>query len=363
MARRKRPSRGAKLVVVLLVAVALGAIGWTVASRYSGKSSPSTQSLSVPSTAEIDPGTPLPSTTSLAAQARRQIGAIVYLGANGLPPGTLESLRALHATEVYLYVAYYSDAYYLIPQNPYGLAQPRDTLGAAITQLHGAGYRVIGVISSALLDWRQAPPVGIAILQSPRVPIFDPVKAGPFVEELTKALVRYHVDGVYVGEPYWVQPTSDSEKKLQFNRLYERLIAITGAAGVPFQMIMPTYYAYFDDTEQAGLLPSFLELPFQSVGMDAEVAYYTNDRNADLAYYKRLVALTLSMANGRDSLIELSLHKAMVTGPVPLDFFEQELSLAKSAGIKTVVIFAAEFWANLPNRAGYSSALADFLAR
>jgi len=359
MVRRRRPSRGAKLLVVLLVAVALGAVGWTVAARYPGRSSPSTQSLSV---ASIDPGAPLSSAASLAAQTGPQIGAIVYLGANGLPSGTLESLRALHATEVYLYVAYYSDAYYMIPLNPYGLAQPRDTLGTAITQLHGAGYRVIGVISSALLDWRQAPKAGRAILQASQSPIFDPVKAGPFVEELTQALVRYHVDGVYVGEPYWVEPTSDSEKKLEFNRLYGRLIAITNAAGVPFQMIMPTYYAYFDLTKQAGLLTSFPELPFQSVGMDAEYAYYTSDGNADLAYYKRLVALSLSMANGRDSLLELSLHKAMVSGPVPLDFFEQELFLAKSAGIKTVVIFAAQYWESLPNRAAYSDALAAFLA-
>ncbi|MBN1631686.1 MAG: hypothetical protein JW990_18175, partial [Thermoleophilia bacterium] len=172
------------------------------------------------------------------ASDSRHIAAIVYLDADGLPPNTLEQLAGLRATEVYLYVAYYSDVYYSIPDNPYGLAEPRDTLGAAITQLHAAGCEVTAVISSALLDSQQAPPAGLAILQDPTSSIVDPERAGSFIEDLTRALVLYDIDGVYFGEPYWITPTTDPAEMQQFNDLYERLLAITAAAGVPFKMIL-----------------------------------------------------------------------------------------------------------------------------
>ena len=379
--RRKRRSRQAKIGMVFLVAVIFAVGGWILISLTSdgaakppwsstpqstnpgnGSSQPNggTQSSS-PVTQQSTSPSPSPAKTlPTISPLGRQVGAIVYLDGKGLPKGTFESLKGLHATEVYLYVAYYSDAYYAIPKNPYGLALPGDTLGAAIKQLHDAGYRVIGVISSALLDWRQAPPQGLELLQDPQKPIFDPVKAGPLVEELTRSLVQYPLDGIYVGEPYWLASTSDDNKKLEWNSLYEQLLAITQEAGIPFHMIMPTFNGYYT------LHSSFAALPFQTIGMDAEFAYYTPARATNIDYFNQLVAITLSLATGRDALIELNLHQGLQSTlqstPVPPDFFAEELSLARKAGIRRVVIFASTFWAKLPNKNQYSAALADFLA-
>jgi len=365
-ATRKQSSRLAKLAVVFVVAALLAAGGWLLVSHGPTKQN-AIQTAASATSVQPSPThmtqTTIPATTPTTTKpAGRQIGAIVYLNADGLPLGTLESLRGLHATEVYLYVAYWSDAYYAIPDNPYGLAEPRDSLGAAITELHSAGYRVIAVISSALLDWRQAPQKGLDILQSPRLPLFDPAKAGPFVEELTRSLVQYSVDGVCVGEPYWDTPTSDPSKQVKFTLLYQRLLAITQKAGVPFHMIMPAYYAYFDGTETASLDATFATLPFEPIGMDAEYSYYGADNASNLTYYRKLIDVSLSLAGSRDALIELSLHKAFASDPVPPDFFTEELSVAKTAGIKTVIIFAAEFWQSLTNQQTYSAALADFIA-
>ena len=379
--RRKRRSRQAKIGLVFLLAVIFAVGGWVLISRSSngaaeppwsdvqhssnskdGSSQPdgSTQS-SYPANQQLSSeSTSAPKTSSTTSPPGRQIGAIVYLEGKGLPKGTFESLKGLHATEVYLYVAYYSDAYYAIPKNPYGLALPADTLRAAVKQLHDAGYRVIGVISSALLDWRQAPAQGLEILQNPQQPIFDPVKAGPFVEELTRSLVAYPLDGLYVGEPYWLTSTSDDSKKLEWNRLYERLLAITQEAGVPFHMIMPTFNGYYT------LHSSFAALPFETIGMDAEFTYYTTDWGTNVDYFNQLVDITLSLAKGRDALIEVNLHQGLQSTlqstPVPPSFFAEELSIARKAGIKRVVIFASTFWGTLPNKDQYSAALANFLA-
>ena len=200
----------------------------------------------------------------------------------------------------------------------------------------------------------------MALLQDPQKPIFDPVKAGPFVEELTRSLAKYPLDGIYVGEPYWLTSTSDDSKKLEWNRLYEQLLAITQEAGIPFHMIMPTFNGYYT------LHSSFAALPFQTIGMDPEFAYYTTDRATNIDYFNQLIAITLSLAKGRDALIELNLHQGLQSTlqstPVPPSFFAEELSIARKAGIKTVVIFASVFWGNLPNKDQYSAALADFLA-
>jgi hypothetical protein len=364
--RRRRRLRPAKLAVVFFATCIFATGGFFLVSYQTRDPGPtgSTITTSTPPTQTEDStgSTVAPATVTTEKPAGRQIAAIVYLTADGLPSGTFESLLGLHATEVYLYVAYYSDAYYAIPKNPYGLAQPRDTLGTAIEQLHGRGYRVIGVISSALLDWRQAPKAGLDILQSPKTPLFDPVKAGPLLENLTRSLVTYKVDGVYVGEPYWFTPTTNLYKQREFNTLYEQLLAITAAAGIPFHMVMPTYYMYFDNTETASLDPSFAALPFEPIGMDGEDSYYGSDRVANLAYFRRLLDATKAMAGARDMLLELSLHQAFVSTPVPVDFFATELSEAKTSGINTVVIFAAQFWTDLPDKAAYSAALADFVA-
>jgi hypothetical protein len=377
--RWRRWSRSAKIALVFVVAVILAGAGWLLATVGDGEAEAPWAELPANTTTtvgfwleedlvsstttngpqELEPTTTLaPTTTTTVAPGPpgRQIGAIVYLEGKGLPEGTFEALEGLHATEVYLYVAYYSDAYYAIPRNPYGMALPADTLKTAIEDLHDKGYRVIGVISTALLDWRQAPEEGLAILQNDQKPIFDPVKAGPFVEQLTQCLVRYPLDGIYVGEPYWLESTSDVDKKLEWNRLYEKLLAITQEAEIPFHMIMPTFNGYFT------LHTSFAQLPFQTIGMDAEFSYYTEEWNTNIDYFNNLIDITQQLAGGRDAIIEINLHKGMESKAVPPEYFEEEVRIAKEAGMKRIVIFAATFWAKMPDKDRYSNALAGFLA-
>jgi hypothetical protein len=96
--------------------------------------------------------------------------------------------------------------------------------------------------------------------------------------------------------------------------------------------------------------------------MDAEFAYYTKDWATNVDCFNQLISITLSLAKGRGALIEVNLHQGLEATPVPPDFFAEELSIARKAGIKTVVIFASVFWSNLPNKDQYSAALANFLA-
>ena len=120
--RRKRRSLQAKIGLVFLVAVLFAVGGWVLISRTSdGAAEPpwsSTQQssnsgdgsspqggtqTSHPASQESNsestsPAKTLPTTSPLG----RQIGAIVYLEGKGLPKGTFESLKGLHATEVYL---------------------------------------------------------------------------------------------------------------------------------------------------------------------------------------------------------------------------------------------------------------------
>jgi hypothetical protein len=127
-------------------------------------------------------------------------------------------------------------------------------------------------------------------------------------------------------------------------------------------MVLSANHVWFNSTERDWIDPSFPRLPFAVVGVDGEYAYCGPTYADGVAYYLRLVLSSIAEANGRASLIELSLHIPFSSNPVPVNFFEQELPLARVAGIRRVVIFAATFWRSLPDKSQYSQALADFVA-
>ncbi len=295
---------------------------------------------------------------------RPTIGSIVYLTAHGLPKGTIPSLEQMHASEAYLYVAYYSDAYYQIKANPYGLAEPNDSLGTALAALHRHHIRVIVVISSALLDPTTAPPAGRQLLQGSTA-IFDPRRASSFVESLTKDVLKYPIDGLYVGEPYWDKSIPRPVSEEPFIHLYRQLIAMAKRRHVPFNMILPSNYYGLGGKNRSGLDAGFTHLPFHSIGLDGEFVYHALAKpQASLGYLNNMAKAATKIAHGRPPILELTLVQDYpATTPVPPAFFAKELQDAHQAHIHSVILFADEFWTHAPanTRQAYERSIEQFL--
>ena len=295
---------------------------------------------------------------------RPTIGGIVYLGPHGLPKGTITSLEQMHASEVYLYVAYYSDAFYQIGSNPYGMAEPNDSLGAALDQLHSHHFRVIVVISSALLDPATAPSAGKALLQG-NTAIFDPRRASSFVQTLAKDVLRYPIDGLYVGEPYWDKSIPRPVSEQPFIHLYRTLLSMAKSHHVPFNMILPSNYFGLGGANRSGLDTTFTRLPFHSIGLDGEFVYHAlaKPKNS-LGYLHNMANAAAKIAHGRPAILELTLVQDYpATDPIPPAFFAQELQDAHKAHIHSVILFANEFWTHTPakQRQAYVRAIEQFL--
>lgn len=297
------------------------------------------------------------------AEPSRQVAGIVYLDAHGLPAHTIGNLKDMGATEVYLYVAYHTDAYFRIPANPYGLAQPADTLRGALSELHKNGFRVVAVISSALLDPRLVTAAGRSLLQ-PNSGIIDPVQSSAFLAALVKNLSSYNVDGVYVGEPYYTQGVANPSgaRQADWTRLYSTLMDITRRAGKPMLMVLPDLYASGVTVQNVSGLPeSLTALPFQSIGIDLEDAY--QGYAADITRYENAVIKAKSISGNRPTIIEVSLRRGDFKTPVPSDFFRREVEIAAQYHVQTLLIFANEWWNELPTRerSAYKSALRGYL--
>ncbi|MCF8565667.1 hypothetical protein LLE49_13160 [Alicyclobacillus tolerans] len=297
------------------------------------------------------------------APTGRQVASIVYLDAHGLPPGTMRALKGMKATEVYLYVAYHSDAYYQIPKNPYGLAEPADVLRQALSQLHQAGYPVVAVISSALLDPNQATAAGKQILQ-PGSSLFDPTKAKPLLTQMVQSLMNYPIDGLYIGEPYsntQAMQSTQAASSGAWMSLYQSLLQLTQPAKLPMDMVLPDNFAVGAALEnRSGLPDNFPHLPFAAVGIDQENAY-TGHPN-DLNVFQRIVQKTVAIANNRPSITEISLRQGDLKTPISPQFFDQEVQIASQEHVNVLLIFANEFWDSSPYQKQYAQALQGFLA-
>jgi hypothetical protein len=296
--------------------------------------------------------------------AKHTIASIVYLNQYGIPYDTLQHLKQEHASEVYLYVAYYSDAYFNIDKNPYGMVCPIDTLQSALRQLHGAGYRVTAVISSALLDPRQAPKAGLDILQ-PHGDIFEPKRAKPLLTQMVRHLSQYPVDGIYVGEPYFTKQTQSRgltpQQKNEWLDLYQSLISITHKAKIPFHMILPdNFIVGADGHNESGMPDSFVKLPFDEIGMDIENAY-TGHQSDDLKQFDVDVKKTKEIAGNRPSIIEISLRCGDLKTAIPAKFFDQEVQIITKYHISKIVLFADEFWPKSHNLKEYQTSLLKFI--
>lgn len=295
-------------------------------------------------------------------QGTRQVASIVYLDATGLPKGTLEALKDMHASTVYLYVAYHSDAYFHIPQNPYGLAEPADTLENAVNILHFKGYKVIGVISSALLDKRLRTAAGDSISQ-PNSDIFDPAQAGSFVLGLVQNLLSYSIDGLYIGEPYFSTISHPSQTETAaWRSLYQQVIRLDKAKHMKSDMILPDLYAAgVSVKDESGLPTGFAHLGFNGIGIDMENAD-SGHLASDVTRFTHAMQKVRSMQKkGTQSIVELSLRKGDLKTPISPQFFRREVGISKQTGINTIVIFANEWWSISPYRRQYKSSLEDFL--
>ncbi len=301
----------------------------------------------------------------------RHVLAIVYMTPQGLPPNTMSELRALHASGVLLYAAWYSDAYFPVRANPYGMASPANSLWRAVERLHRHHEFVVGVISSALFDTRQAPPAQARLVQDPVTPtqygIFDPITAARFVRGLTSDIVRFApIDGLYVGEPYFIRSSQDAgSRSTAFPTLYRSLMAITGPARVPQVMIMPySLHQYQSGGAMDPIHTALARLPFRIVGVDAEYADASNSASFDLGYLGAMARAATTLAAARPSAVELSLKNATQTAYVSPALFARETRLLRQSGTSDIVVFAAEFLdgAKPAERAAYSRALAAFLA-
>lgn len=295
---------------------------------------------------------------------KREIASIVYLGGHGLPPGTMPALEAMHASVVYLYVAYYSDAYYSISRNPYGMAEPSNVLTAAIAQLHAQGIRVVAVISSALLDHLHTPSAGLRLLETPDRSVIDPLEGRAFVLSLVKSLLRYPVDGIYVGEPFWLVGLKEPPNEKQaFDALYQSILAMDRRARVQTYMVLPSTMVNSAGKVASGLPQNFTTLPFTTLGFDGEGAWDSPNIAHSEAYYRLILARLHGYAAGRPMTMEISLKKPYNAGYIPPAFLRYEVTQAKRHGVTTLLIFANEFWAKSPFRSQYASILRGFLLR
>ncbi len=294
--------------------------------------------------------------------SHREIASIVYLTAGGLPAGTMQALSAMRATEVYLYVAYYSDAYYNIPQNPDGLVEPADALTGAIRALHQKGIRVIAVISSALLDHSATPPAAHRLLETPQRSVIAPLQGTPLVLGLVKALLKYPVDGIYVGEPFWISGVPEpAQEQAAFSTLYRRIIALDRKAGVPTYMVLPDTMVSPTGQNNSGLPAGFDALPFTTIGFDGEDAWDSPNIQQNERYYALLLRRLQADSLGRPTTMEIDLEKPYRDGYIPLQFLRYEVEAAKRQGVGTLLVFANEFWAHSPYKAQYGSIFASFL--
>lgn len=294
---------------------------------------------------------------------------IVYSVPQGLPNGTFSVLHALDASGVFLYSAWYSDAYFPVPNNPYGFASVGNSVWTSVEALHKAHLVTVAVISSALFDTKNAPRAQRRLVQpsTSRYGIFDPLRARQFINALTGSLVRYApVDAVYVGEPYYLTGRQDAgSRSTAFPALYRTVARTTTAVHVPQVMIVP--YSVHQFTSGRGLDPihvHLLNMGFRMVGVDAEYADTSASTSYDLRYLWQMATTARTYAHGRPSVIELSLKNATHTRFVAPALFQSELALLQRAGINDVVLFAAEYYRQAPPayRRAYSADLRAFAA-
>jgi hypothetical protein len=294
---------------------------------------------------------------------------IVYSAPQGLPNGTFAVLHALSASGVFLYSAWYSDAYFPVPRNPYGFASMGNSVWTSVEALHKARYVTIAVISSALFDTEHAPKAQRALVQTSasRYGIFDPLHARRFIDRLVGSLVRHApVDALYVGEPYYINGAQDrGNRSVAFPELYRTVGRTAAQARIGQVMIVP--YSVHQYTSGKGLDPihvRLLQMPFRMVGVDAEFADTSSNPRYDLGYLWQMALTARMYAGRRPTLIELSLKNATRTAFVPPALFTSELALLQRAHISDVVLFAAEYFRKAPraDRRAYAAALRAFAA-
>lgn len=323
------------------------AVAWAAAAAVWGLSA-----CSQPSAAATTPRKQHIAPVATAAGNGRYVASIEMLAADPAAAQTMAaSLKALHASVVYLYAAYHGETFFPISSQARsaGLREVADTLPTTLTALRHLGYKVVVVVSSALLG--PDPGEAAQSLNQPGSSMIDPRTAGPVVASLVTTISQYRPDGIYVGEPFdWPHSPKPATPNdwLQFYRQVRR------ASQVPLTMLLPT------DRDEVGsvsrtyaLAPLIRALAtshlFSALGVDAEgIAPRLGPSPTVTRNWERTAPLEFAKASrrlgGTSALEELPIvNTAQLGKPMPLGLFAQSLKAAREANVQGIVIFAGMY--------------------
>ncbi|MCL6596191.1 MAG: hypothetical protein K6V73_08260 [Firmicutes bacterium] len=284
------------------------------------------------------------------------------------------TLSALHASTVYLYAAYQGQAFFPLPPLAQrdGLTEVAPVLAPDLAALRAEGFRVVLVVSSALLDRATAPTAGQGLLQ-PGSDVVDPRRAAPLVAALVRTLAAYRPQAIYVGEPFdW--PGDRPVPTAAWLAFYRRMRAASGH--VPLVMLLPTVHdeyappaaAYGPGSLSRALAESGL---FRAVGVDAEgmvgragVPPAVNrrwERTSPLAFARAARRL-----GGGGALYEIPITDPYDLGgpPPPVSLVARAVQSAERARVRGIVVFADEYLGLYPpaQQAEIGRLLAAFLS-
>jgi hypothetical protein len=259
-------------------------------------------------------------------------------------------LMALHASTVYLYVAYHGEAFFPLPPlaRRAGLTEVADLTGPIVRAFHQEHFKVVLVVSSALLNWSQATPIGRSMLQ-PDSGVIDPRGAATMVEGLVRVLSRYHPDGIYVGEPFtW--PGDPFIPASAWVAFYQELHAVTS---VPLVMLLPTdrdefssIYKTYGSAMDTALARSHL---FSVLGIDGEgMVPRTKPSLPITGKWATESPLEFAVASrrlgGAHAVDEIPITNPLDLGTaLRLSLMERAIRAAGGAGDQGIVIFSDEY--------------------
>lgn len=285
-------------------------------------------------------------------------------------PDALANLALLHASTVYLYVAYAGQAFFPLPPSAehLGLRTTADALPSALAAFRKAGYRVVLVISTSLLERAGASPAAQALLQ-PGSNVIDPVTAAPLVSALVHTVAGYRPNAIYVGEPFdWAGYTPPPGAWLAF---YRRVAA--AARKVTLVMLLATMHNEYGSVANAYGAPLDTGLArsgmFSALGIDAEGMVPRSGVNAVVsARWANTAPAAFAQAcvrlGGNHALDEIPVTNSYdLTRPAPIAIVARAVAAANTARVQGIVVFADEYLGNYPpsQRRRISRLLAGFL--
>lgn len=272
---------------------------------------------------------------------------------------------------MYLYVAYQGQAFFDLPRTADGdgLTTVANVLPGVLRTLKAQGFRVVLVLSSALLDRSTATAAGLAALQ-PGSNVIDPVTAIPLVSALVRRLAAFHPAGIYVGEPFdWAGYVAPAGAWTDFYAAVRR-----AAHGVPLDMLLATSRDEYAPLSRVYGSPLFTALArsgdFAALGIDGEgmVPPLTDVRASVAAHWAETAPSGFAQAShalgGRTALDEIPIidsNDMRDPSAAPIDLVQRAIEAAARDRIQGIVIFADEYLGR--DSAAYQRQLGTALTR